>query len=122
MNKPFTLYHSGRLGVPNNCLYPHSVDVVDEASMKKAVSYDYVAALSLSAFKARAFEGCVKLCCAAGKIRHLSTIGPVCLVELAGLCLKPIAGLTPVINKMGKAHPGQRLPKHIRRYPFRGIF
>lgn len=39
MNKPFTLYHSGRLGVPNNCLYPHSVDVVDEASMKKAVSY-----------------------------------------------------------------------------------
>ena len=43
MNKPFTLYHSGRLGVPNNCLYPHSVDVVDEASMKKAVSYDYVA-------------------------------------------------------------------------------
>lgn len=43
MNKPFTLYHSGRLGVPNNCLYPHPIEVVDEASMKEAVSFDYVA-------------------------------------------------------------------------------
>ena len=40
----FTLYHADCIGQPNNCLYPHKVEVTDEASLTQAVSRDYVCA------------------------------------------------------------------------------
>lgn len=40
----FTLYHADCIGQPNNCLYPHTVEVTDEASLAQAVSRDYVCA------------------------------------------------------------------------------
>jgi len=39
-----TLYNSGQTGNAQNCRYPHRVNVVDEDSMRAAVSYDHVAA------------------------------------------------------------------------------
>lgn len=43
MSHAFTLYHSDRVGVANNCLYPTAVVVSDTDSFKEAVSHDYVA-------------------------------------------------------------------------------
>lgn len=40
----FTLFHADCIGIPQNCLYPHRVDVTDEDSLREAVSHDYVAA------------------------------------------------------------------------------
>lgn len=40
----FTLYHADCIGQPNNCLYPHKVEVTDVASLAQAVSRDYVCA------------------------------------------------------------------------------
>lgn len=40
----FTLYHADCIGQTNNCLYPHTVEVTDEASLATAVSRDYVCA------------------------------------------------------------------------------
>lgn len=40
----FTLYHADCIGQPNNCLYPHTIEVTDEASLVRAVGRDYVCA------------------------------------------------------------------------------
>ncbi|WP_235847426.1 phage/plasmid primase, P4 family [Intestinibacillus massiliensis] len=40
----FTLYHADCIGQANNCLYPHRVEITDEASLAEAVSRDYVCA------------------------------------------------------------------------------
>ena len=38
------LYHADCLGQERNCLYPHKVEITDEASLVEAVSHDYVCA------------------------------------------------------------------------------
>ena len=40
----FTLFHADYIGSPNNCSYPHKVEVTDTESLKDAVSRDYVCA------------------------------------------------------------------------------
>lgn len=40
----FTIYNSDVIGVPSNCNYPHKIEVVDEDSLKRAISHDYVCA------------------------------------------------------------------------------
>ena len=40
----FTIYYSDVTGVPSNCSYPHKKKVVDEDSLKEAISHDYVCA------------------------------------------------------------------------------
>ena len=40
----FTLYRADRLGMPENCIYPHKVEVTDKNTLLQAVSYDYVCA------------------------------------------------------------------------------
>ena len=40
----FTIYYSDVTGLPSNCNYPHKKDVIDEASLKEAISHDYVCA------------------------------------------------------------------------------
>lgn len=40
----FTLYRADRLGMPENCVYPHKVEVADKNTLLQAVSYDYVCA------------------------------------------------------------------------------
>jgi hypothetical protein len=40
----FTIYTSDAYQQESNCVYPHSVEVVDEASFKRAVSHDHVCA------------------------------------------------------------------------------
>lgn len=40
----FTIYHADCIGQANNCLYPHSVEITDAASLTRAVSRDYVCA------------------------------------------------------------------------------
>lgn len=40
----FTLYRADRLGMPENCVYPHKVAVTDKNTLLQAVSYDYVCA------------------------------------------------------------------------------
>lgn len=40
----FTLYRADRLGMPENCIYPHKVEVSDKNTLLQAVSYDYVCA------------------------------------------------------------------------------
>lgn len=37
----FTLYRADRLGMPENCIYPHKVEVTDKNTLLQAVSYDY---------------------------------------------------------------------------------
>ena len=38
------IYHADCCGRENNCLYPHKVEITDEASLVEAVSHDYVCA------------------------------------------------------------------------------
>ena len=40
----FTLYRSNCLGVPENCTYPHKVEVTGKDSLIEAVKHDYVCA------------------------------------------------------------------------------
>lgn len=40
----FTMFYADCVGNETNCLYPHKVEVKDEASFKEAVSHDYVCA------------------------------------------------------------------------------
>ena len=40
----FTIYYSDVTGLPSNCSYPHKKEVIDEASLKEAISHDYVCA------------------------------------------------------------------------------
>ena len=40
----FTIYYSDVTGVPSNCNYPHKKKVIDEESLKEAISRDYVCA------------------------------------------------------------------------------
>lgn len=40
----FTLYRADRFGMPENCVYPHKVEVADKNTLLQAVSYDYVCA------------------------------------------------------------------------------
>ena len=40
----FTIYYSDVTGLPSNCNYPHKKEVIDEASLKEAISHDYVCA------------------------------------------------------------------------------
>lgn len=40
----FTIYYSDVTGVPSNCSYPHKKKVIDEDSLKEAISHDYVCA------------------------------------------------------------------------------
>ena len=40
----FTLYSSDVTGNPGNCSYPHKRVILDEASLKAAISCDYVCA------------------------------------------------------------------------------
>ena len=40
----FTLYRADRLGMPENCIYPHKVEVTDKNTLLQAVSNDYVCA------------------------------------------------------------------------------
>lgn len=40
----FTLYRADRLGMPENCVYLHKVEVTDNNTLLQAVSYDYVCA------------------------------------------------------------------------------
>ena len=40
----FTIYYSDVTGVPSNCSYPHKKQVIDEESLKEAISHDYVCA------------------------------------------------------------------------------
>ena len=40
----FTIYTSDAYQQESNCVYPHPVQVTDEASFKRAVSYDHVCA------------------------------------------------------------------------------
>ena len=36
----FTIYYSDVTGVPSNCSYPHKKKVIDEDSLKEAISHD----------------------------------------------------------------------------------
>jgi len=40
----FTLYHADVLGVADNCLYPHAIEITDKDSLVQAVCHDYVCA------------------------------------------------------------------------------
>ena len=40
----FTIYSADVTGNPGNCSYPHKTIVLDEASLKTAISHDYVCA------------------------------------------------------------------------------
>ena len=40
----FTIYYSDVTGMPSNCNYPHKKEIVDEGSLKDAISHDYVCA------------------------------------------------------------------------------
>ena len=40
----FTLYRADRLGMPENCVYLHKVEVTDNNTLLQAVSYDHVCA------------------------------------------------------------------------------
>ena len=40
----FTLYRSNCLEVPENCTYPHKVEVTGKDSLIEAVKHDYVCA------------------------------------------------------------------------------
>ena len=40
----FTIYYSDVTGLPSNCNYPHKKEVIDEVSLKEAISHDYVCA------------------------------------------------------------------------------
>ena len=40
----FTIYSADVTGNPGNCSYPHKTVVLDEASLKTAISHDYVCA------------------------------------------------------------------------------
>lgn len=40
----FTIYYSDVTGLPSNCNYPHKKEVIDEDSLKEAISHDYVCA------------------------------------------------------------------------------
>ena len=40
----FTIYYSDVTGLPSNCSYPHKKEVIDEDSLKEAISHDYVCA------------------------------------------------------------------------------
>lgn len=40
----FTIYYSDVTGLPSNCNYPHKKEVINEASLKEAISHDYVCA------------------------------------------------------------------------------
>ena len=52
MKKPiFTLYFANCRGNETNCLYPHKIDVVDQESLIKAVSRDYVCAKFKSSYR-----------------------------------------------------------------------
>ena len=37
----FTIYYSDVTGVPSNCSYPHKKKIVDEDSLKEAISHHY---------------------------------------------------------------------------------
>ena len=43
----FTLYRSNCLEVPENCTYPHKVEVTGKDSLIEAVKHDYVCACLL---------------------------------------------------------------------------
>ena len=38
------MYHADCVGQETNCLYPHRVEITDEASLMEAVKHDYVCA------------------------------------------------------------------------------
>ena len=40
----FTIYSADVSGNPGNCSYPHKHVILDEASLKSAISHDYVCA------------------------------------------------------------------------------
>ena len=40
----FTIYSADVTGNPGNCSYPHKHVILDEASLKSAISHDYVCA------------------------------------------------------------------------------
>nr|WP_294666550.1 hypothetical protein [uncultured Ruminococcus sp.] len=40
----FTLYSADVIGNPGNCSYPHKQVILDEDSLKSAISHDYVCA------------------------------------------------------------------------------
>ena len=40
----FTMFYADCVGLAENCLYPHRIEITDKASLEKAVSHDYVCA------------------------------------------------------------------------------
>ena len=40
----FRMYYADCVGVKNNCLYPHEIDITGAASLEEAASHDYVCA------------------------------------------------------------------------------
>ena len=49
----FTLYASNCIGIAKNCYYQKKIEVVDEASLVRAVSYDHVTALYKDGYRAK---------------------------------------------------------------------
>ncbi len=47
----FTLYHADCVGQPQNCLYPHAVEVTDAKSLSEAVRQDYVCAAYAKSYR-----------------------------------------------------------------------
>ena len=50
----FNIYYADCIGREDNCLYPHKVDVTDEASLEQAVSRDYVCAEYKNHYRSKA--------------------------------------------------------------------
>lgn len=40
----FRMYYADCVGVKNNCLYPHEIDITGAASLEEAAAHDYVCA------------------------------------------------------------------------------
>lgn len=49
----FTLYSADVIGNPGNCSYPHKQVVLDENSLKSAISHDYVCAEYKNSYRKR---------------------------------------------------------------------
>lgn len=47
----FTIYSSDCIGVPGNCLYPHSFEISDAATLQRAVCHDYVCAAYANSYR-----------------------------------------------------------------------
>lgn len=52
--KCFTLYYADGVGMKNNCIYQHMMQITDEASLRQATGHDYVCVLYKNSYRSNA--------------------------------------------------------------------